>query len=102
LCSLGEQLIGDFRVMPLNARLVEFPWNRWVLTTFATGIGFSWVTSNSRYEEGYGDKTKRWNVGVVFELTLADPDRPDSAARVRIQPRSPFLGLRPDPGNTLE
>jgi hypothetical protein len=99
---LGEQPIGDFRVMPLNARLVEFPWNRWVLTTFATGIGFSWMTSKSRYEEDHGDKTKRWNVGVLFELTLADPDRPDWAALIRIQHRSPLLGLLPDHGNTLD
>jgi hypothetical protein len=99
---LKEQPIGDFRLMPLTARFVDFPWNRWVLTSFASGIGLSWMTSKSRYEEEDGDKTKRWNVGVFWELTFADPDRPDWAGLVRVQHRSPLLGLLPDHGNTLD
>lgn len=83
--------IADFRAM-LGVRLTQFPWHRWLPTSFAVFTGPSWLTGPSAQEYKYG-KTQRLTNGMAFELTLGLPEVPDWAFMLRVQHRSPLFEL---------
>ncbi|MCW5748175.1 MAG: hypothetical protein KIT36_18455 [Alphaproteobacteria bacterium] len=89
---VGSESLVDLRAN-LIARWTEFPWNHIVYSTFALGIGPSFITRRSRYESEGGQHSRHLTNGVLFELTLAPPRRPDWAFALRLDHRSPIFDL---------
>ena len=87
----GSQSYGEFGVA-LNTRLVDSPWDHYLVTTFAIGTGPSLTTrqpEEERNDNGQGGKLlNQFNL----ELTLAMPRYPDEALVLRLQHRSALLG----------
>lgn len=100
--QFGQEWSGDFRAMPL-VRFVAFPWNHYIFTTAAIGWGPSWMTSKSRYEQqDDSTRTHRLNSAMTFEITIADPARPDWMGLLRVNHRSPLLGYLKDHGDDTD
>lgn len=78
--------------LALNARWRDFPWNRWVPTTVAIGMGPSWTTGLLPIEQGDGRRSKLLNQFNI-EATIAYPYVPELALVGRIQHRSGMFGL---------
>jgi hypothetical protein len=78
--------IADFRLM-IGPRLLWFPWNRWLPTTFAMLLGPSYLTGQSRYETEQGE-IGRWSVGVIWEFTFALPEWRNTSVIFRFHHRS--------------
>ena len=74
----------------LLARIVDFPWNDSVHTTFAGGYGFSYSTGTPT-DTDVQDGSKLLSA-VVFELTAGPPDSNWSGV-LRYQHRSSSFGL---------
>ena len=76
------------------ARWVNFPWDRWVDTSMAIGIGPSYATEKARYERhNSGDGGSRWLNALIIELTLAPPATPNWAVALRLHHRSGIFGI---------
>jgi hypothetical protein len=76
------------------ARWVTFPWDRWVDTSMAVGIGPSYATKKARYERhNSGSGGSRWLNAFIFELTLAPPATPNWAVALRLHHRSGIFGI---------
>lgn len=100
--QFGKEEIGDLRFYPLTVRFKSFPWNDYVVTSFAMGYGISWMTDTSRYERRDDIKTAKANAALFAELTFAMPERPDWALMLRLHHRSPIFGLLEDRGDSTD
>lgn len=78
--------------LALNTRWLDFPWNRWMPTTFAVGIGPSVTTRIPPIEQDRGHRSHVLNQ-FNLELTLALPQAPEVALLGRVQHRSGVFGL---------
>lgn len=76
----------------LNTRWLDFPWDRWLPTTFALGIGPSVTSSIPPIEQDRGHRSHILNQ-FNLELTMALPQAPHVALMGRIQHRSGVFGL---------
>jgi hypothetical protein len=78
----------------LYARWHDFPWNDYVLTTFAVGMGPSYTTEFPMLET-QDDPTNRSRTLNQFnlELTVAPPDDPSTSVMLRLQHRSGMFGM---------
>ena len=71
----------------IYARWNRFPWNRYIRTTFAIGMGPSFTTKPAPYEPKRG-KRSRWLMQLNFEINVYSPSKPQWALLFRIQHRS--------------
>ena len=80
------------------ARWIWFPWNRWLMTTFAVGTGPSYATKRSKYEAESGTAA-RYKNGMMFEFTFGLPQEPNWQMQARIQHRSSIFGVLANAGS---
>jgi hypothetical protein len=76
----------------IYARWNRFPWNNYIKTTLAVGMGPS-LTSKAAYYEPHNGKRSRVLVQLNFELNLYSPANPGWALLFRIQHRSGVFNL---------
>jgi hypothetical protein len=75
----------------------NFPWNRFVATTFAIGEGISWASQVPSVEKIDDDNDSRKLLNyLVFEATFALPSHPDLQLVYRLNHRSGAYGLFDD------
>jgi len=74
-------------------RLLRFPWNRGVATTFAFGAGLSYVSRVPPLEEKDSDPYRNLMIFLTLELTLAHPRYSRLQFVARIHHRSNGFGL---------
>jgi len=89
----GRDEYHEFGVA-LFARWHDFPWNDYVLTTFAIGLGPSYTTEFPVLET-QDDPTNRSRILNQFnlELTMAPPSHPTTSLMLRLQHRSGMFGF---------
>jgi hypothetical protein len=92
----GDETFATFHAY-LIARWIYFPWNKWLMTTFAMGTGPSLATKKSKYEKEDGEASYYKN-GMMMEFTFNLPEQPDWLLQLRIQHRSSIFGVLPNAG----
>ncbi len=99
----GDQHNVEFN-LPLAIRWSKFPWNRYVSTSLAYGLGPSYATKEPAAEIDEHDSTKKFLVYWFGEIAFGPPDS-NWAGVFRIHHRSGAFGLIADRGeggsNTL-
>ncbi len=99
----GDQHNLEFN-LPLAIRWSKFPWNRYVSTSLAYGLGPSYATKEPAAEIDEHDTTKKFLVYWFGEIAFGPPDS-NWAGVFRIHHRSGAFGLIADRGeggsNTL-
>ena len=76
----------------IYARWNRFPWNNYIKTTFAVGMGPS-ITSKTAHYEPHNGLRSRVLMQLNFEINLYSPAYPRWALLFRIQHRSGVLNL---------
>lgn len=76
-----------------NARWANFPWNKYVNTSFAIGEGISYATSIPSLEGKSSKNTKRLLNYLLLEATFAPPSYPRLQLVARVHHRSGCFGL---------
>jgi hypothetical protein len=84
----------------ITARWEEFPWDKYVDTSFAFGVGGSYATAEPEIEILRSNATSRFLVYWMTELALGLPEYPDTALIIRIHHRSGAWGLVADKGGS--
>jgi len=75
------------------ARWHDFPWNQYLLTTFAVGLGPSYTTIYPELEtQDNPDNRSRWLNQLNLEATFALPRYPSTSLMLRLQHRSGVFG----------
>ena len=78
-----------------------FPWNRWLPTSMAFGIGPSWATEKPEIEVENDGETAHLLVYWMLELAIAPfAERPELELISRIHHRSDAFGLVADDGGS--
>lgn len=77
----------------VEGRWTNFPWNRFVTTSFAIGEGISYATSIPSLEKKSSPDTKRLLNYLLLEATFALPEHPCLQLVLRIHHRSGAFGL---------
>ena len=99
----GDQDNLEFN-LPVAIRWSKFPWNHYVSTSLAYGLGPSYATEKPEAELDLHDTTKRFLVYWFGEIAFGPPDS-NWAGVFRIHHRSGAFGLIADQGeggsNTL-
>jgi hypothetical protein len=99
----GDQHNVEFN-LPLAIRWSRFPWNQYVSTSLAYGLGPSYATKEPAAEIDEHDTTKKFLVYWFGEIAFGPPDS-NWAGVFRIHHRSGAFGLIADRGeggsNTL-
>lgn len=90
-CELDVALVG---------RWLYFPWNNYVVTTFAVGDGLSYATGKLLFEPSNPQNAQHLLDYLLFELTFALPKFPHWSIVTRIHHRSGVYGLFP--GDVLQ
>lgn len=78
--------------LPVIARWKAFPWNAYVPTSFAFGVGPSYATQKPAQERAQNGGTQRFLIYWVAELEMGLPDEPWSVL-TRLHHRSTAFGL---------
>lgn len=99
----GDQHNMEFNI-PLAIRWSKFPWNHYVATSLAYGLGPSYATKEPAAKSDNGDSSEKFLVYWFGEIALGPPDS-KWAGVFRIHHRSDAFGLIADPdihsSNTL-
>jgi hypothetical protein len=95
--QFGDQTFATAQAY-LMARWIWFPWNKWLMTTFALGTGPSIATKKSKYEAENGEASYYKN-GFLIELTFNLPEHPNLVLQYRNQHRSSIFGLLGNAGS---
>jgi len=74
-------------------RWLRFPWNVYVLTSFAAGAGLSYATSTPEIEAKHYDKTAQFLGALMFEFTFSLPQVPQWSLVTGIHHRSGAGGV---------
>lgn len=77
----------------IEGRWANFPWNKYVNTSFAIGEGISYDTSIPSLEGKSSEDTKRLLNYLMLEATFAPPSYPQLQIVARIHHRSGCFGL---------
>ena len=93
----GDQKNMEFN-LPVAVRWRKFPWNHYVSTSLAYGIGPSYATKEPAAEIDEHDTTKKFLVYWFAELALGPPNS-NWAGVFRIHHRSGAFGLITDRGD---
>jgi hypothetical protein len=92
----GDQHHWEFN-LPVAIRWSKFPWNHYVSTSLAYGIGPSYASEEPQVEIEEFDSTEKFLVYWFGELALGPPDRNWSVV-LRLHHRSGAFGLILDRG----
>jgi len=92
----GDQHNWEFN-LPVAVRWSKFPWDNYVATSLAYGVGPSYAASEPEEEIELNDSTKKFLVYWFGELTLGPP-KSNWAASLRIHHRSGAFGLIEEQG----
>jgi hypothetical protein len=87
-----EQHHQEFNVL-IAGRWLQFPWDKYLDTSFAVGNGISYATKTPEIEAREHDETSQFLNYLMFELEFALPDVPQWNLVVRIHHRSGIFGL---------
>lgn len=93
----GDQKNMEFN-LPVAVRWSKFPWNQYVSTSLAYGVGPSYATLEPAAEIDIHDNTKKFLVYWFGELALG-PSESQWAGVFRIHHRSGAFGLLADRGD---
>jgi hypothetical protein len=74
------------------ARWIAFPWDQYLDTSFAGGIGLSYATSVPKIEDLNHDEASQLLVYVMFEFGFSLPKLPEWSLMARIHHRSGAFG----------
>jgi hypothetical protein len=98
----GDQDNWEFNMPVLAFRWERFPWQRYLATTFAWGIGPSYATQIPEVEVAVKGASEQWLVYWFGEVTFGPPEA-DWALLLRLHHRSGAFGIVADHGgsNTL-
>jgi len=77
----------------VEGRWANFPWNKYVNTSFAIGEGISYDTSVPSLERKSSEDTKRLLNYLMLEATFAPPSYPRLQVVARIHHRSGMFGV---------
>lgn len=77
----------------VEGRWANFPWNKYVNTSFAIGEGISYDTSIPSLEQGASQNTKRLLNYLLLEATFAPPTYPRLQLVLRLHHRSGMFGV---------
>jgi hypothetical protein len=87
-----EHTIYEFNPYILG-RWANFPWNKYINTSFAIGEGISYDTSVPALEDKYSDNSKRLLNYLMLEATFAAPSDPRWQVVLRLHHRSGMFGV---------
>lgn len=73
-------------------RLRRFPWSNKVGTTLAGGIGLSYAFDDPLFEYATHEKSNKWLVYIMVELSLFMPSIPEWSLVARVHHRSAAYG----------
>jgi hypothetical protein len=93
----GDQDNWEFNLPIVVGRWNKFPWNQYVETSFAFGIGPSYATQVPPLEEVINESSQQWLIHWFGELTLGLPQKNWSVA-LRLHHRSCGFGFVGDHG----
>lgn len=93
----GAETFASFHTY-FVARWIWFPWNKWLMTTYAIGTGPSIATKKSKYEAEDGEASFYKN-GMMMELTFGLPEQPNWMLQARIHHRSSIFGVLGNAGS---
>jgi len=93
----GDQKNLEFN-LPVAIRWSKFPWNRYVDTSFAYGLGPSYATREPAAEIDNEDDTKKFLIYWFGELTFGPPESA-WAGVLRLHHRSGAFGLVAERGH---
>lgn len=88
----NEHTIYEFNPYVLG-RWANFPWNKYVNTSFAIGEGISYDTSVSALEDKYSNHSKRLLNYLMLEASFASPSDPRWQVILRLHHRSGMFGV---------
>jgi len=88
----GDQDTWEFNLPIVAGRWNKFPWNRYVSTSFAFGIGPSYATQVPPLEEVLNESSQQWLIYWFGELTFGPPQKNWSVA-LRLHHRSCGFGF---------
>ena len=88
----GDQDNWEFNLPIVAGRWNKFPWNRYVSTSFAFGIGPSYATEVPPLEEVINESSQQWLIYWFGELTFGPPQKNWSVA-LRLHHRSCGFGF---------
>ena len=77
-------------------RWLTFPWDRYVDTSAALGLGLSYATEMPRFEIQVHDTSSQWLAYILVEVAAALPSIPEWQLVVRIHHRSAAYGTFED------
>ncbi len=96
---VGDQDHWEFNLPIIGFRWHRFPWERYVATSFAWGIGPSYATEIPPIEIETSDASSRWLIYWYGELTLGPPDA-GWEAMLRLHHRSDGFGTVAEDGGS--
>ena len=89
----GDQNHWEFNVVPYFRWLV-FPWDAYLDTSFAAGVGVSYATSVPEIEaKNHDDVAARFLGALMFELAFSSPRVPQWGLVIRLHHRSGANGV---------
>ena len=74
------------------SRWLPFPWDKYVDTSFAVGVGLSLATETPEIEDKNHTDTSKFLAYLLFEAAFAHPDFPQWSVVARIHHRSGAFG----------
>ena len=96
---VGDQDHWEFNLPIIGFRWHRFPWDRYVATSFACGIGPSYATEIPPIEIETNDSSSRWLIYWYGELTLGPPAA-GWEALLRLHHRSDGFGTVAEDGGS--
>lgn len=96
---VGDQDHWEFNLPIIGFRWHRFPWDRYVATSFAWGIGPSYATEIPPIELETNDSSNRWLIYWYSELTLGPPAA-GWEVMLRLHHRSDGYGTVADDGGS--
>jgi hypothetical protein len=95
----GDQDHWEFNLPILGLRWHRFPWDAYLATSFAWGIGPSYATEVPPVELETNDSSSRWLIYWYAELTVGPPGA-NWEVLMRLHHRSDGYGLVADDGGS--
>jgi hypothetical protein len=90
--NFGAQDHWEVRAIPFVARWQRFPWNHWLATSAAWGVGFSYANELPLMEATLREESRQLLVHWFAEMSIGPRTGPWSLA-LRLHHRSDGLGL---------
>jgi hypothetical protein len=88
----GDQDNWEFNVVSYF-RWLPFPWDSYIDTSFAAGVGLSYATSVPKIEDKNHDEAARFLGALMFEFAFSPPHVPQWSLIARLHHRSGAGGL---------